>query len=78
MGIEPSSPLKTRKLFIPLSDKSYQIDTNAEVGYTVGTRTDSPRFLENAHMSGISVSVTNLPFCDKQTGTGTPILELGE
>jgi hypothetical protein len=39
VGIEPSSSLKTRKLFIPRSDKNYKTATNAEVRYTAGTRT---------------------------------------
>jgi hypothetical protein len=38
VGIEPSSPLQTRKLFIPRSDKNYKIARNAELRYTAGTR----------------------------------------
>jgi hypothetical protein len=39
VGIEPSSPLQTRKLFILRSDKKYKNARNAEVRYTPGTRT---------------------------------------
>ena len=42
VGIEPSSPLQTRKLFILRSDKKYKNARNAEVRYTPGTRTPSP------------------------------------
>jgi hypothetical protein len=38
VGIEPSGPLKARKLFIPRSDKSDKNGRNAEVRYTAGTR----------------------------------------
>jgi hypothetical protein len=38
VGIELSSPLETRKLFIPRSDKSYKKATNAELRYTPGTQ----------------------------------------
>jgi hypothetical protein len=38
VGIEPSSPVQTRKLFIPRSDKNYKNDRNAEVRYTAGTQ----------------------------------------
>ena len=38
VGIEPSAPLKTRKLFIPRSDKTEKNDRNAEARYTAGTR----------------------------------------
>ncbi len=38
VGLEPSVPLKTRKLFIPRSDKTEKNDRNAEVRYTAGTR----------------------------------------
>jgi hypothetical protein len=41
VGIEPSSPLQTRKLFIPGSNKNYKNDRNGEVKYTAGTR-DTP------------------------------------
>lgn len=37
MGIEPSSLLQRRKLFIPRSDKNYRNDGNAEARYTAGT-----------------------------------------
>jgi hypothetical protein len=37
VGIEPSSPLQTRKLFIPRSDKNYKNGGNVEVRYTAGT-----------------------------------------
>jgi transposase len=37
VGIEPSSPLQVRKLFIPRSDKNYKNDGNAEMRYTAGT-----------------------------------------
>jgi hypothetical protein len=36
-GIEPSSLLQTRKLFIPHPGKSDKTDRNAEVRYTAGT-----------------------------------------
>ena len=39
VGIEPSSPLQTRKLFILRFDKTNKNDKNAEVRYTAGTRT---------------------------------------
>ena len=39
VGIEPSSPLQTRKLFILRSDKKYKNARNAKVRYTPGTRT---------------------------------------
>jgi hypothetical protein len=42
VGIEPSSPVQRRKLFISRSDKSYKNYKNAEVRYTVGTRTIRP------------------------------------
>ena len=38
VGIEPSSPLQTRKLFILRPDKNYKNDRNAEARYTAGTR----------------------------------------
>ena len=38
VGVEPSSPLQTRKLFIHRSGKSDKTDANAEVRYTAGTR----------------------------------------
>ncbi len=41
VGIEPSSPVQIRKLFIPRSDKNYKNDRNAEVRYTAGTRDTS-------------------------------------
>ena len=37
VGIEPSSPVQTRKLFIPRSDKNYKNNANTEVRYTAGT-----------------------------------------
>ena len=37
VGIEPSSPLQIRKLFISRSDKNYKNVGNAEVRYTAGT-----------------------------------------
>src|SRR5258708_530481 len=37
VGIEPSSPLQVRKLFMPRLDKNYKNDGNAEVRYTAGT-----------------------------------------
>jgi hypothetical protein len=49
VGIEPSSPWQTRKLFIPRFDKSYKIGRNAEVRYTAGTRTES----KNEGFSGV-------------------------
>ena len=38
VGIEPSGPLQTRKLFIPRSHKSDKTDRNAETKYATGTR----------------------------------------
>jgi hypothetical protein len=43
VGIEPSGSLQTRKLFIPLTDKNYRNDGNAEVRYTAGTWDTSPQ-----------------------------------
>ena len=43
VGIEPSSPVQTRKLFIPRSDKNYKNDRNAEVRYTADTRSPKLR-----------------------------------
>jgi hypothetical protein len=40
VGIEPSSPLQTRKLFIVCLGRSCKIARNAEVRYTAGTRND--------------------------------------
>jgi hypothetical protein len=37
-GIEPSRPVKERKLFILRSDKTGKNGRNAEVRYTAGTR----------------------------------------
>jgi hypothetical protein len=45
VGIEPSSPLQTHKLFIPRSDKNYKNDGNVEVlanpSVNGGDRTDA-------------------------------------
>ena len=38
VGIEPSSPLVTRKLLIPCFDKSDKNDRNAQARYVAGTR----------------------------------------
>ena len=45
MEIEPSSLLKTRKLFILRSDRTAKIATNAEVRYTAGTPNGGDRSL---------------------------------
>jgi len=41
VGIEPPSATQTRKLLIPRSCESCKTDTNAELRYTAGTRTDA-------------------------------------
>jgi len=56
VGIEPSSPLQTRKLFIPRSDKNYKNDGNAEVGYTAGTRDTLLATLRELGMSGLATT----------------------
>jgi hypothetical protein len=39
VGVEPLTRLQSDKLFITRSDKSDKTYTNAEPGYTAGTRT---------------------------------------
>jgi len=43
VGIEPSSLMETRKLFILRADRTAKIAKNAEVRYTAGTRTNDKR-----------------------------------
>jgi len=64
VGIEPTRPLQTRKLFIPRSDKNDENARNAEVRYTAGTRNSSRgRMSQDSHFvslwQGVQDKVTN-------------------
>jgi hypothetical protein len=66
VGIEPSSPLATRKLLIPRLDKSDKNDRNAQPWYAAGTRQELIPFPDGIFIKArrsISVlSVTGPPW----------------
>jgi hypothetical protein len=61
VGIEPSSPLATRKLLIPRFDKSDKNDKSAQARYATSTREEIIPFPDTELLPDASFFLTDLP-----------------